>query len=86
MKIVERVKKEYYYEKEDGTRTLIPIMVNTNEKKLSIKYNADGFDQLGYNADGFDHDGYDINGWDENGYDRNGCYRDGYDIWEVSHK
>ena len=52
MKIVEVITREYYYEKEDGTRTLTPLVVKANEKKLPIKYDTDGFDRDGYNVCG----------------------------------
>lgn len=58
MKIVEIVTREYYYEDENGTRTIMPIGVCEDEEiTLPIEYDANGYDENGYDRNGLDKKG-----------------------------
>lgn len=58
MKIVEVVTREYYYQDENGTRTIMPFGVTDDEENiLPIEYNTDGYDENGYDKNGLDKNG-----------------------------
>lgn len=58
MKIVEAIIRAYYYQDEDGKRTIMPFGVSDDEEKiLPIKYDADGYDENGYDKNGLDKNG-----------------------------
>lgn len=58
MKVVEVVTREYYYQDENGTRTIMPFgVVDDEENILPIEYNADGYDENGYDRNGLDKNG-----------------------------
>lgn len=61
MKIVEIVTREYYYQDDNGTRTIMPLSVNYIEENiLPIEYDADGYDENGYDRNWLDKNGNNV--------------------------
>lgn len=58
MKIIEVITREYYYQDEDGKRTLMPFGIADDEEiTFHITYNIYGYDQNGYDRNGLDKNG-----------------------------